>query len=556
MPRTPLPTYIFDFETIVNPVETAVWLWGSVNVDNEYFEYGTTIDSFINRYSKINCNGYFHNLKFDIQFIFYWLFHNGYRHTTERFPPKGYFSTLISDMGIFYSAKIHFFDGGTMNLFDSLRLITMSVSEMPKAFGLDIEKLNIDYEAVKTEKHEPTKTEIDYVRNDCLVVARSLRALKSQGLTKLTAASNALANFKSRFDKKEWERLFPQIDISVDKDCRKAYKGGWTYLNPEYQDKLLGNGQVYDVNSMYPWAMSYCALPWGLPCYYDGKYEYDEQFPLYIQCFEATFKLRKGAVPSVQVKGSMRFIDTEYIKESGDTPVLLYMTNVDLKLFLDTYDVDYISYKCGYKFRSLTGIFKEYIDFWYEQKAIHKKEKNWALYYLAKLMLNSLYGKFGSNPEKRSKYPYLDEENDVVKYEFGIPEIGKTAYVPIAAFITSYCRDKIIRTAIACGERFVYADTDSVHIVGTEIPNIDIDEYRLGAFKCESVFDVAKFHRAKCYIESINGELDKKCAGLPKEARELFNFDTMEAGNSFDGKLTPKNIKGGVYLKDTKFTIK
>lgn len=556
MARLNKPVYSLDFETVVNDEQTRVWLWGSVELSSERFEYGSDLDSFINRFNKLSCKGYFHNLKFDIQFIFYWLFHNGYKHTTQRFPREGEFSTLISDMGVFYSAKIHFFEGGTLELIDSLRLITMPVEAMPKAFGLDIEKLSIDYEAVQDMEHIPTKEEIEYVHHDCLIVARALKAMNERGLTKMTAASNALNNYKTRLEKKEFDRLYPQISIDVDRDCRRAYKGGWTYLNPIYKDKLVGVGQVYDVNSMYPWAMKYCALPWGDPLYYEGEPGEDEVFPLFIHCMKCKFKLKPGMYPNIQLKGTMRFIDTEYLTETGDEEVILTLTNVDYKLLFDTYYVWDINHICGYRFRQMKGMFAYYIDYWYEEKANCKHNGNMAMYYVAKLMLNSLYGKFGSNPNKRSKYPYLDKETDTIKYEYGIYETGKTAYVPVAAFITSYCRDKIIRTAIKCGDRFVYADTDSVHIIGEEIPDIDIDEYRLGAFKQESVFKQAKFHRAKCYIEDIDGKLEKKIAGLPKRARDLVNFDTLEPGKEFHGKLVPKNIKGGVVLVDRIFTIK
>lgn len=556
MARIKKPVYSFDFETIVNPDETRVWLWGSVELQTENFKYGTTIDSFMETFSRFSCSGYFHNLKFDGQFIFYWLFHHGYTHTTERHPGSGKFSTLISEMGTFYSIKIHFREGGVLELFDSLRLIAMPVRDMPKAFGLDIKKLDMDYDSYRTEAHNPTPEEIEYVKHDCLIVARALRAMKEQGMSKMTAASNALHQFKSLLDNKEFDRLFPQITLDVDKDCRRAYKGGWTYLNPKYKDKLIGRGQVYDVNSMYPWAMRDCPLPWGEPIYYEGEYKDDPEFPLYIQCLKAEFKLNPGMYPSIQIKGSMRFVETEYLEDSKGEQVILYVTNVDLDLIKDTYDLTNVEYIGGYKFRVIKGVFKEYIEKWYAIKNECKKTGNWALYFIAKLMLNSLYGKFGSNPEKRSKYPYLDPETDIIKYEITETEVTKTAYVPVAAFITSHCRNKVIRTAIACGDQFVYADTDSVHIIGEEIPDIDIDEYRLGAFKCESVFERAKFHRAKCYIEDIDNHLHKKCAGLPKAARENFNFDTMTDGHSFEGKLVPKNIKGGVILEERIFTIK
>ena len=57
-------------------------------------------------------------------------------------------------------------------------------------------------------------------------------------------------------------------------------------------------------------------------------------------------------------------------------------------------------------------------------------------------MLNSLYGKFGLNPDVRSKYPYLNEDG-IVKYALYDAEIRDSIYIPVASFITSYARYKI-----------------------------------------------------------------------------------------------------------------
>ena len=57
----------------------------------------------------------------------------------------------------------------------------------------------------------------------------------------------------------------------------------------------------------------------------------------------------------------------------------------------------------GYTFKYHRGvyftskvIFKEYVDFYYEMKK--NSDKNSSAYALSKLMLNSLYGRFGKNP--------------------------------------------------------------------------------------------------------------------------------------------------------------
>ena len=58
----------------------------------------------------------------------------------------------------------------------------------------------------------------------------------------------------------------------------------------------------------------------------------------------------------------MYFKANEYLEDSGDVPVCLVLTNVDLKLFLEQYEVDIINWDCGWKFRSMQGLFTKYID--------------------------------------------------------------------------------------------------------------------------------------------------------------------------------------------------
>ena len=312
-----------------------------------------------------------------------------------------------------------------------------------------------------------------------------------------------------------------------------SYKGGFTYLNPVYKNKPIGKGQVYDVNSMYPWAMKFCKLPYGEPVYFTGQYEEDEGYPLYVQSLVCDFKLKPGCVPSIQIKNNFHYSETEYLRES-EVETVLTLTSVDLKLFFDNYDVTVYSWEGGYKFKGMVGMFADYIDYWYEQKNEGKRTGNKGLTQIAKLMLNSLYGKFGASLTGRSKIPQFDRDQDKVTYYYGAEESRTAYYVPVAFFITSYARDKIIRAAQQLGERFIYADTDSLHVKGTEPADIDIDEYRLGAFKIEEEFDHAIFIRQKTYMESINGKNDVKCAGMPKNIKETVTFENFKEGATFE----------------------
>ena len=565
--------YVADFETTTDAKDCRVWAWAVTSTEKpEDVIVGNTLLGYFELEKTRTATVYFHNLKFDGSFILDALFRAGYKHVIpfrtmygKSEPLKsGEFSTVISDMGLWYKLEVCWKDSGNITIFiDSAKLIPLSVERIPKAYGLPYKKLKIDYKAYREYGHKLTKEEIDYVKADVIIVAKAIKIMHDNNQRKLTAASNALADYKRRLGKKKFERLFPKLDKFVDSDIRKSYKGGWTYVNPLYKNKKLGRGVVYDVNSMYPWAMKFCKLPYGYPVFKKGKPEAHPLYDLFVVQFVATFELKPGKFPSIQLKHTYQFADNEYIK-CAEEPVLLTLTSVDYQLFLDNYNADIIEYKGTYYFQSKTGMFSEYIDYWYSVKENSARQGNDAMKEIAKRMLNSLYGKFGMKLEGRSKIPYFDKEQDKVKYKPSEPEDREGVYLPVATFITSYCRDKIIRAAQSVACRFVYADTDSIHILGQFTPStIDIDNYRLGAFKEESKFCRALFIRQKTYMEVNNGKLEIKCAGMPaamkRTVREVDFYNGAEfpigEGSRFAPKLSPKVVPGGVILFEMPFKI-
>ena len=129
----------------------------------------------------------------------------------------------------------------------------------------------------------------------------------------------------------------------------------------------------------------------------------------------------------------------------------------------------------------------------------------------------------------------------------------------MGVFITSYARDLTIRTAQKCYDRIIYCDTGSIHLEGTEIPEVIkdvIDDNKLGYWQHESTFQRARFIRQKTYIEEIDGKLNVVCAGMPDRIKEKVTWENFHVGFSENGKLLPKQVKGGVVLEDTVFTLK
>lgn len=549
-----------DFETTTDPLDCRVWACGICSIDETHsFKYGNSLEWFI-EFAKNNTGStfYFHNLKFDGEFIMCYLFEHGYNHVTDRKKLKTKtFTTLISDKGQFYSLEICFnkneYKTEKITIYDSLKILPFSVEAIAKGFNLPISKLEIDYEKKREIGHILTQQEIDYLRNDVEIMSRALLTLFNQDLRQMTQGSNALYDYKKIVGKKNFSKWFPIPDY--DFDVRQSYKGGFTYCDPRRQGQDIGEGIVLDVNSLYPAVMYDRPLPYGEGIFYEGNYESDKLYNLYVQMFTCQFELKENYIPTIQLKNNLSFMPTAYLSSSEDEEVTMCLTSVDLDLFFEHYHVYNITYHSGWKFKSTTGLFKEYIDKWNAVKIESTLNGNMAMRTLAKLMLNALYGKFALNPNVQSKIPYYD--NGIIKYTLGEKETRNPIYIPVGTFITAWARDKTITSAQKVYDRFLYADTDSLHLIGTEMPKgLEVDPVKLGAWKHESTFTRARFVRQKTYIEEIDGELNITCAGMPSRCYKHVTWDNFIAGSSFEGKLQFTHVQGGIVLKDIDFTIK
>ena len=591
-----------DFETTTDENDCRVWAYSLCNIDDYTdFRYGNSIDEFFEfcKNGKENYKIWFHNLKFDGIYILDYLFRNSYTHITDRKNKADKtFTTLITDLGQFYSITIYFKVKGhhtnKVEIFDSLKIFpNFSVERVAEGFNLPIRKLEIDYQAYREVGHILTQQEIDYIRNDVEIMARALKEMFSRGLTRMTIASDAMKNFKDNIV--GFRKKFPILPVPVDDDIRKSYRGGFTYVNDIWKEKLIGKGIVLDVNSLYPSCMSSpYELPYGQPKQFEGEYEYDVIYPLYVQSFTCSFEIKEGKIPSIQIRNSLSFIPNEYVKSSNGEEITMMLTKPDFELFKKQYHIYNPKYHGGWKFKSSTGLFDNYINYWTEQKIKAGKEGNAPLRQISKLLLNSLYGRLAVSGKARQKAPYYHE--GIVKFARLPEETRETCYVPAAAFITAYGRKRTIETSQTIkdytikkyGEdRYYYSDTDSIHCTLNdediaELKDIiKIDNYKLGYWAKEADFTKAMYIRQKCYIEEINGKIDVTVAGLPSYLAPLITFENFRRGFTTEGltleemvgiakkngasedqikkihhKLTYKYVKGGVILADTGFSIK
>lgn len=550
--------YVADFETTTEKYyelhnRTDVWLYAISDSNGNIINWGQTIDLFM-LYIQRNLKDsiiYFHNLKFDGSFILSWLINKGFKYKDRLFKKdnKGY-TCLISEEGQYYQITINFKKGVQIIIQDSLKLLPFSVKKIAKDFNLPISKGIIDY-----DNYNITDEVLEYVFNDVSIVALALKEVKNNGMNKMTTASCAYHNFLDTclFA----NSFFPVLSKEFLVEWREAYRGGRSQVNPLYRNVVLHNVKRYDINSMYPYVMHDLPLPYGNPIKCDeiGNYEFE------LYKIEIKFTLKEGHLPTLLKKNTV-FGESSYY-ENSDGLLILYISNIDFLIFNRHYNIHYIKFIEIYGFKTTTHLFKKYIDKWYKIK----NENTGAKKAIAKLMLNSLYGKFGSNCVGKSKIPSLDE-NGVLTFTKTEEQNMRKYYLPIAIAITSWAHllidDAIVTTGI---NNFVYCDTDSVHTLG-ELPDDMVDNSLLGKFKLEGIEIKSKYVRQKTYVftEFVDNNLEYviTCAGMNEETKynviqEYGNdiFKVFKEGFKIEGtKLMPKLVKGGTILVKTSFEIR
>ena len=605
--REPTRVEVADFETTVydNQTYTEVWAAATVRIGTEEVHVFHSIDELFDYYCELDQKliVYFHNLKFDGQFILYYLqevlhykqavseFHNDIEHNDvefypDYFMPEKTFKYVISDKGQWYNIVVKI-NHHTIKFMDSLKLLPFSVREIGKAFKTKHQKMDMQYEGFRFAGCEITDAEMEYIKNDVLVVKEALEFMFNQGHTKATIGSCCLAEFKKIWYH-DYDALFPNLYKIVIDDCYRppeykppqteeeklkekpytagdyilrSYRGGWCYLVKAAAGKIKTDGTTADVNSLYPSVMhseSGSVYPIGKPKFWRGNFIPEEAVDgnhYYFIRIRTRFYLKPGKLPFVQIKRSSLYKGTEALETSDvlkdgkyykwvrikgtliDTRQTLTMTMTDYTLFLEHYDVTDFEILDGCYFSCTTGIFDKYID---KYKQI-KLEIKGAMRTLAKLFLNNLYGKMAATTN--SSFKVAVTIDGVLHYREVVEYNKRPGYIACGSAITSYARNFTIRAAQANyhpgGRGFIYADTDSIHcdLPPEELTGIKVHDKNFCCWKLEACWDRAVFVRQKTYIEHVIAEDLKqvnpynsiKCAGMTNHCKRLFEI-SMEGG--------------------------
>lgn len=559
--------YVVDFETR-NEEPATVWLWVAMDMETEEVYKGYEFATFFDWINALNekTEIYFHNLAFDGKFVL-WFFLEHWVEFVEQGVPlkKRQATTIISNLNVFYSLTYRNDKGKFIKMFDSYKLLCSKVEDLPQRYDLEVKKGSIDYNKHRPYGYRATKNELEYCINDCKIVKLSLIHLENNtSVRKSTMSAISYQSFldtlsiNQKYEYFEWWEKFTPVE--VDQEIRKAYRGGFCRVNPQYAGKDLKDVYYYDVNSMYPYQMCDKRLPYGPPVHEKGEYKYDPKYPLAIQKIQVSCKIKNKKVPTILLNYTSRnstYLIDSFDPETNKAYIELSMTNIELKRFKKHYEIERIIYIEYWKFKAKKGIFDNYIPKLVEERTIYKKKGNKPASEACKLQMNSLSGKFGENPIKVNKIP-IGVESGKIKYkEQKIINRYKKKYLPMIIFITAYSREYIFSVIDKIGyDNWVYSDTDSIMSLVT-FPKELLHNTKLGKFKLEDKFVKLKVIGPKTYYGvRSNNENVIKAAGAT-DAIQLVKYEDFIEGMVVEGgRHMAKNVQGGIKIVDAPFTIR
>lgn len=341
---------------------------------------------------------------------------------------------------------------GKAELRDSYLLLPTSLAQYQKSeidYGLFEEPL----------RHLPQNRAaiVQYLRDDCVFLYEYLEAYFTEYPDSLTQAGAAM---------KIWRALggtVPKSSARFYERYRRYYYGG----RVEAITKGVNHGefQIADIRSAYPYAMLHChPIENRLPTVHrrvpDARLAH---------CLCDITARSHSALPHRDAAGGTRYPDGRY---------RFKVTGWEVIAALETGSLTDIEFHKAIEFSTYTT-FKDYVDYFYAKKYEAEKRGDKANRLIAKLFLNSLYGKFAANPARYREYQISECDAELEGWRAGnfigqrqlysrpAPAWQHRYYnVATAASITGFVRAYLWLAMHNC-TRVHYCDTDSVICDGT-----------------------------------------------------------------------------------------
>lgn len=474
--------------------------WRAARISNpDVVEKGQGMDDLMNRILKSR-SGHWVSADLDIdgRLIMAWLFGHGWKSVDDDSPTDMQFKPLIADSGTIIRIRIRT-DAGLVDIHDMSRIAPLGMKQM-RSIVCDGQR---DWR----------------ISDDVCVMARVLSVLNAEELTRTTVSSNAYNEYLDIVGRADFRRMFPKLRARETDLVAEAFNGGFVWIDPEWRCRHTGPGISVDANSLYPSVALANRLPCGRPKPFEGKAEDDGLITL--QSAMVDWDIKPDGLPVLP----RRYRKAEADPGHSMQPTLVTMTDIDWQLVCENYDLMILEWKGGLKFYGQKGMFDEYVNKWGERKRHNDSGQRM----MAKMMLNSLIGKFGMKTRRRNLIPQW--EDGKIVYDESRIKLSQGIYTPVAAWINAYGRRELVQAIKANHGRVVYCDTDSMHLLGTGDPNgIIMDDNAFGAWKVEKRFNECMHIREKSYMWQDQDGIECKVSGMPENISSAMDWTTYHVG--------------------------
>lgn len=440
-------------------------------------------------------------------------------------------------------------NGAHLTMIDTLNYFTTSVESLGKAVGL--RKLDMPQGGGSVSDWD------EYAWRDVEIIQKAFLALRDfvkvndLGVMQPTLASQSLTAYRHRF--MDVSILIHDKEKALDLE-RESYHGGRTesFWNSEIRQKLY----KLDINAMYPSIMRETPLARWIKAYYPqydpGAWEkaVSGDFSIVARCRIETNEPAYGVVR-----------DSKLIFPVGSFSTVLSTPEIHYAL-----EHQHLKEIGEFTYYERAVLFRDFVDYFYAQRQNYKQQGNASFEFMCKILMNSLYGKFGQNGRKwveTDEYQWFEDREGVLLNEIGQivklrRRLGRTqmlelegesenSFPLIASEITAYARMKLWQLIKQAGlEHVYYVDTDSLIVDETGYGNLadQCHPTQLGSLKLEATADISVFHAPKHYVFGK----DWKIKGIRKSAQRINeNQYQQEQFRSWDYNLS-KNKDGFIEV--------
>jgi DNA polymerase type B, organellar and viral. len=352
------------------------------------------------------------------------------------------------------SGRLGKFRIGECEFRDSLNIIPVGLASFQKdEIDYSIMEADVRWEAGNYAKISA------YMRNDCVYLFNVIAEYHNRFGRGLTQAGASMRYWAKKYDKKP-----PKQSAANFERLKPFYYGGRVEcFKSGYKEVPF---TVVDINSAYPRAMleqhPFSAVP-----------DLSSTLPKKADIPQSMIDLvgvSRGALPYREDSGKLIF-------PNDDEPRRYTVTGWEYLAALELGDLDVFDIEQVYTFPELVS-FKDYIEDFYNQRLVAKANGDKTGDIFAKLFMNSLYGKFASDPLKYKEWVIASDDtyfewaakgfvperpwHENYLFKRGLPVERQRYYnIATAASITGYVRAFLYRSLRAC-KGVIYCDTDSI----------------------------------------------------------------------------------------------